>query len=107
LRCVACSCRRTNAHSRPLPTTTRHRPAWLALDGLGDLKHRTGAVIIMIMVVNIFEHAKKMPVTDPVHLVYLSGAALLSAMAISLMGVEFNKHEEEEEEKEKHAPGKK
>ena len=29
-----------------------HRPAWLALDGLGDLKHRTGAVIIMVMVVN-------------------------------------------------------
>jgi len=26
-----------------------HRPAWLALDGLGDLKHRTGAVIIMVM----------------------------------------------------------
>ena len=26
-----------------------HRPQWLELDGLGDLKHRTGAVIIMIM----------------------------------------------------------
>ena len=26
-----------------------YRPQWLALDGLGDLKHRTGAVIIMIM----------------------------------------------------------
>ena len=26
-----------------------HRPQWLALDGLGDLKHRTGAVIIMVM----------------------------------------------------------
>ena len=25
-----------------------HRPQWLALEGLGDLKHRTGAVIIMV-----------------------------------------------------------
>jgi uncharacterized membrane protein YqhA len=73
-----------------------HRPAWLALDGLGDLKHRTGAVIIMVMVVNIFEHSKKMAVTDPVHLLYLGGAALLSAAAISLMGIEFNAKGEEE-----------
>ncbi len=87
-----------HAHAHKGGFNIGHRPAWLALDGLGDLKHRTGAVIIMIMVVNIFEHAKKMPITDPVHLVYLSGAALLSAMAISLMGVEFNKHEEEAEE---------
>ena len=30
------------------------------------------------MVVNIFEHSKKMAVTDPVHLVYLGAASLLS-----------------------------
>jgi uncharacterized membrane protein YqhA len=79
-----------------------HRPEWLALDGLGDLKHRTGAVIVMIMIVNIFEHGKKMAVTSPVDLVYLGGAALLSAMSISLMGVEFNQAKKEEKLAEKH-----
>ena len=74
-----------------------HRPAWLALDGLGDLKHRTGAVIIMVMVVNVFEHSKKMAVTAPLELVYLGAAALLSAMAVSLMGIEFNEKKKEEE----------
>ena len=76
-----------------------HRPAWLALDGLGDLKHRTGAVIIMVMVVNVFEHSKKMAITAPLELVYLGAAALLSAMAVSLMGIEFNEKKKEEEEK--------
>ena len=82
------------------------------------------------MVVNIFEHSKKMAVTDPVHLVYLGAASLLSgacagregcrlcmlswvltqrvcarpaAMAISLMGVEFNQKKGEEEEEKEHA----
>ncbi len=67
-----------------------HRPAWLALEDLGDLKHRTGAVIIMVMVVKIFETGAKMHVTEPLQLVYLGATALLSSMAISLMGIEFN-----------------
>ena len=36
-----------------------HRPKWLHVESLGDLKHNTGAVIIMVMVVNIFEVMKK------------------------------------------------
>jgi hypothetical protein len=51
------------------------------------------------VVVNVFEHSKKMAITAPIELVYLGGAALLSAMAVSLMGIEFNEKHEEKEEK--------
>jgi hypothetical protein len=44
-----------------------HRPQWLALDGLGDLKHRTGAVIIMIMARAVWPFGSDVP---PPHLLH-------------------------------------
>ena len=71
-----------------------HRPAWLALEDLSDLKHRTGSVVVFVFIVRTLEAATKMGISEPVHLLYLGGAALLSAMSITLMGVEFNDHKD-------------
>lgn len=32
-----------------------HRPNWLHVESLQHLEHNTGAVVVMVMVVNIFE----------------------------------------------------
>jgi uncharacterized membrane protein YqhA len=45
-----------------------HRPQWLALEDLGDLKHRTGAVVIMVLVVNLVEASKSAFVLEAVPL---------------------------------------
>ena len=73
-----------------------HRPGWLALDSLGELKHRTGAVVIFILIVKILECSAKVPITEPLHVVYLSISALLSAGAVTLIGIEFNEPKREE-----------
>jgi uncharacterized membrane protein YqhA len=81
-----------------------HRPEWLALNDLGELKHRTGAVVIFLFVVRIIEAASKIPVRSTTDLLLMGGTALLSSMSVSLMGIDFNgkakgaKETEEEEE---------
>lgn len=72
------------------------RPEWLHVKGLHDLKHRTGAVVVMVMVVNVFEATKKIEVTEPVQIVYLALAALLSAASVFVIGAEppHGAHEE-------------
>ena len=51
-----------------------HRPAWLALEDLGDLKHRTGSVVVFVFIVRTLEAATKMGITEPIHLLYIGGA---------------------------------
>ena len=52
----------------------------------------------MVMVVNIFELSKKMKPADPLSLVYMSGATLMSALAIFTMSIELKPEAPEEEE---------
>lgn len=54
----------------------------LVINNLDDLKQRLAKVVLMIMIVNVFEKALKIPMTQPLDLLYLSGAIALIGVAL-------------------------
>lgn len=57
----------------------------LVIHDLDDLKGRLAKVIVMIMIVTLFEHALKMPMTNPSDLLYFGGSIALIGLALFLM----------------------
>lgn len=84
-----------------------HRPNWLHVESLQHLEHNTGAVVVMVMCVNIFENSKKLKPTEPLQLLYMGAATLLCAAAIFVMGIPERDDEGGGEEAEPAAAGKK
>ena len=60
----------------------------LAIHSLDDLKTRLGRVIIMILIVNFFEHAISMDVNGPLELLALAGGIALIGLTLYLTHAE-------------------
>jgi uncharacterized membrane protein YqhA len=60
----------------------------LAINSLDDLKTRLGRVIIMILIVNFFEHAISMDFHGPVDLLALAGGIALIGLTLYLTHIE-------------------
>lgn len=58
----------------------------LLINNLDDLKARLAKVILMILIVNFFEHALRMRFQSPLDLLYLAGGIALIGLAIYLSG---------------------
>lgn len=56
----------------------------LVIEDLDDLKSRLAKVILMILIVQLFEHAVKMDVKSMLDLLYFSGAIALVGLALYL-----------------------
>jgi uncharacterized membrane protein YqhA len=54
----------------------------LVINSLDDLKQRLAKVVLMILIVNLFEKALKIPMTEPLDLLYLGGAIALIGVAL-------------------------
>ena len=54
----------------------------LVIRSLDDLKQRLAKVVLMIMIVNLFEKALKIPMERPLDLLYLAGAIALIGVAL-------------------------
>lgn len=54
----------------------------LVINNLDDLKQRLAKVVLMILIVNLFEKALKIPMTQPLDLLYLGGAIALVGVAL-------------------------
>ena len=54
----------------------------LVINSLDDLKQRLAKVVLMILIVNLFEKALKIPMTQPLDLLYLGGAIALIGVAL-------------------------
>lgn len=54
----------------------------LVINNLDDLKQRLAKVVLMILIVNLFEKALKIPMNDPLDLLYLGGAIALIGVAL-------------------------
>lgn len=63
----------------------REKPQWLHVEGIEDMEMRLGKVVITILVVNLMAAAKKVAVTQPEHLLYVAGALLLAALALTAL----------------------
>jgi len=63
-------------------------PSVLAIHSLDDLKTRLGRVIIMILIVNFFEHAITMEFHGPLDLLALAGGIALIGLTLYLTHVE-------------------
>jgi uncharacterized membrane protein YqhA len=63
-------------------------PSVLAIHSLDDLKTRLGRVIIMILIVNFFEHAIKMEFHGPLDLLALAGGIALIGLTLYLTHAE-------------------
>jgi uncharacterized membrane protein YqhA len=63
----------------------------LAIHSLDDLKTRLGRVIIMILIVNFFEHAISMDFHGAIELLALSGGIALIGVTLYLTHAEENK----------------
>eukprot|EP00873_Tetraselmis_striata_P006906 jgi/Tetstr1/427170/TSEL_017358.t1 len=61
------------------------RPTWLHIGGIEDLEMRLGKVVITILVVNLLAAAKKIAITQAVHLVYIAAALFLAAGALTVL----------------------
>lgn len=61
------------------------KPQWLHVNGIHDMEMALGKVVITILVVNLLAAAKKVAVTQAHHLVFIAGAVLLSACALSIL----------------------
>ena len=58
------------------------RPAWLHFPTIDSLKSQIGKVIMMILIVNFFEHSFSVNYNAPSDLLYLAGSLLLVAVAL-------------------------
>ncbi|OUR63971.1 hypothetical protein A9Q79_09490 [Methylophaga sp. 42_25_T18] len=67
---------------------TSETPSVLAIHSLDDLKTRLGRVIIMILIVNFFEHAITMEFLAPLDLLALAGGIALIGLTLYLTHVE-------------------
>lgn len=56
----------------------------LVIETLDDLKNRLAKVILMILIVKLFEHAVKIPLTSVLDLLYLGGSIALVGLALYL-----------------------
>ncbi|MFW5450495.1 MAG: YqhA family protein [Methylophagaceae bacterium] len=63
-------------------------PSVLAIHSLDDLKTRLGRVILMILIVNFFEHAISMDFHGPLDLLALAGGIALIGLTLYLTHVE-------------------
>ncbi|MDC9726143.1 MAG: YqhA family protein [Gammaproteobacteria bacterium] len=63
-------------------------PSVLAIHSLDDLKTRLGRVILMILIVNFFEHAISMEFHGPLDLLALAGGIALISLTLYLTHVE-------------------
>ncbi|ARU31871.1 hypothetical protein CAP31_09415 [Sulfuriferula sp. AH1] len=54
----------------------------LVINNLDDLKQRLAKVVLMILIVNLFEKALKIPMNEPLDLLYLGGAIALIGVAL-------------------------
>ena len=54
----------------------------LVINSLDDLKQRLAKVVLMILIVNLFEKALKIPMKEPLDLLYLGGAIALIGVAL-------------------------
>jgi uncharacterized membrane protein YqhA len=54
----------------------------LVIRNLDDLKQRLAKVVLMILIVNLFEKALKIPMNQPLDLLYLGGAIALIGVAL-------------------------
>jgi len=63
-------------------------PSVLAINSLDDLKTRLGRVIIMILIVNFFEHAITMDFHGPLDLLALAGGIALIGLTLYLTHAE-------------------
>jgi uncharacterized membrane protein YqhA len=63
-------------------------PSVLAINNLDDLKTRLGRVIIMILIVNFFEHAITMDFHGPLDLLALAGGIALIGLTLYLTHAE-------------------
>ncbi len=63
-------------------------PSVLAIHSLDDLKTRLGRVILMILIVNFFEHAISMDFDGPIELLALAGGIALIGLTLYLTHVE-------------------
>ena len=63
-------------------------PSVLAIHSLDDLKTRLGRVIIMILIVNFFEHAISMDIHGPLDLLAFAGGIALIGLTLYLTHAE-------------------
>lgn len=56
----------------------------LVIRSLDDLKTRLGKVILMILIVNFFQHATGLTFEEPLHLLYLAAGIALVGVALYL-----------------------
>src|SRR5258708_9613818 len=66
----------------PAGRTEDSRPNWLKVDSVGELKSQIGKVIMMLLIVNLFEHAFSITVSGPADLLYFGGSILLVALSL-------------------------
>jgi uncharacterized membrane protein YqhA len=64
----------------------------LAVNSLDDLKTRLGRVILMILIVNFFEHAISMEFHQPLDLLILAGGIVLIGATLYLSHAEADEH---------------
>ena len=83
---------------------TRTSSKVLVINSLDDLKQRLAKVVLMIMIVNLFEKALKIPMNQPLDLLYLGGAIALIGVALYFTHASesHNKDGEEPENKAAH-----
>lgn len=68
--------------SRSASIDERYRSDMFSIETLDDLKNKLAKVIILILVVNVFEYAYKLGISQPLELVYLGAAAALAGLAL-------------------------
>ena len=67
----------------------------LLIESLDDLKNRLAKVILMILIVKLFEHALKIEIASPLHLLYLGASIALIGLALYFSHA-ADKHEPEQ-----------
>lgn len=71
------------------------QPTWLSVSNLDDLKTQVGKVVIMILIVNLFEHSVTMTYEHPVDLLYLGGGIILVAGSLLITQSILHRHKGE------------
>ena len=64
----------------------------LLINSLDDLKARLAKVILMILIVNFFEHVISQEFNNPLHLLYLAGGIALIGLALYLSNADHKQH---------------
>ena len=66
----------------PSMKTPDSRPNWLNINNLDDLQTHISEVVIMILIINLFEYAFKIPLSKPSDLLCLASSILIVAATL-------------------------